>query len=136
MKTRGVVIFKELCGKWKASLWLTDVKRNPDSTIKSGWVANGCWNYERRGNEELAKDSNVIVNRWPIEDYKEVNVYEDWVEVKGAGWECYNKVMQRAQAIMDNDMTYDYKFKSKEELQRIEDRKKELESLWNDDIAF
>lgn len=134
--SRGIVIFKEFQGKWKASLWLTDVKRNPDGTIKSGWVVNGCWRYERRGNEELAKDSNSIVNRWPIEDYKEINIYQDWVEVKSHTTDCYNEVIQRAQAIMDNDESYEYKFKSREELERIENRRKELESLWDDDIAF
>lgn len=137
-KSRGTVIFKyfDFCKQWKAELWLSSVKRNTDGTIKSGWVVNGAWNYERRGNEELAKNGNEIRNRWPIEVYKEVPVTEDWIEVKHYGTECYNQVMQRAQAIMDNDTTYEFKFKSQAELERIKQRQEELEAMYDDDIAF
>ncbi len=117
VKNKGVVLFFENWeGKWKADLWLTDVKRNEDGSIKSGWVVNGAWNYERRKDEELAKDSNIIRNRWVIRQYKEVTVCTDWVEVKYHSYDCYNEVMQRAQAIIDNDSSYEFKFKSKEEI--------------------
>lgn len=144
--TRGVVLFFENNGKWKASLWLKDVKRNEDGSIKSGWVANGAWNYERRDNEELAKDDNFIVNRWPIQPYKEVEVLANWVEIVDRGvydsttgltkWSDYNLVMDRAQAIMDNDPDFEFKFKTEEEIQNIKDRLAELEAMYDDDIPF
>lgn len=146
-ESRGTVLFVlDSNNNWKAEYWLTGVKRNKDDSIKSGWVENGCWNYERRKNEELAKQGNSIVNRWEIREYKEVPVTYNWVEVKDRGeynsltgkyeWTDYNAVMRRAQAIMDNDLTYEFKFKSKEELIRIKQRQKELEEMFDDDIAF
>jgi hypothetical protein len=50
-------------------LLLSDVKFNNDGTLKSGWVENGAWNFEIRGDEVLAKDRNYIVNRWPLSEY-------------------------------------------------------------------
>lgn len=45
-------------------LYLTDVKRSSDGTVKSGYVVNGNWRYQRKGNEILAKDDdNHIVTR-------------------------------------------------------------------------
>lgn len=144
--TRGVVLFFESNGKWEASLWLKDVKRNEDGSIKSGWVVNGAWNYERRGDEELAKDGNKIMNRWPIQPYKEVEVLANWVEIVDQGvydpltgltkWSDYNLIMTRAQAIMDNDPNFEFKFKTDEEIQKIKDRLAELEAMYSDDIPF
>lgn len=63
-KTRGVVIFQHQRG----ALWLTNIVRNADGTIKSGYVQNGLWQFEVRSGECLAKDSNdFVVNRWPLE---------------------------------------------------------------------
>ena len=144
--TRGVVLFFESNGKWEASLWLKDVKRNEDGSIKSGWVVNGAWNYERRGDEELAKDGNKIMNRWPIQPYKEIEVLANWVEIMDQGvydpltgltkYSDYNLVMARAQAIMDNDLNFEFKFKTDEEIQKIKDRLAELEAMYSDDIPF
>lgn len=59
-------------------LLLDDVKRHADGTIRTGYVENGCWNFECRGGEMLAKDGNWIVNRSPVPDTREFVVPEDW----------------------------------------------------------
>lgn len=46
-------------------LYLNNVKRNDDGSIKSGWVVNGAWDYELRDGECLAKAGTRIVNHWP-----------------------------------------------------------------------
>jgi hypothetical protein len=52
----------------RGELVLTDVVRNTtDGAIKRGWVVNGAWTFEVKGDEHLAKDGASIVNRWPAE---------------------------------------------------------------------
>lgn len=135
--SRGCVLFCENSnGKWVASLWLTQINRNPDGSVKTGWVVNGSWNFERRGSEELAKKGNTIMNRWPAVHFKEVEVINDWVECRENGEECYNQVMKRAQAIMDNDTSYEFKSKSEAEIQKLKDRIEQLNDDLDDDIPF
>lgn len=71
------------------SLLLSQVKRDDEGSLKSGWVANGAWNFEIRKGEVLAKAGNYIVNRWDLPDYYEMEIPEN---VKGD----YNKVMDWA----------------------------------------
>lgn len=61
-------------------LHLTDVARNQDGSIKSGFVENGCWHFEVREDECLAKGSyGHIVTRWPRpSEMPEVVVPPDW----------------------------------------------------------
>ena len=47
-----------------------------DGALKSGWVANGHWNFEIRKEECLAKHGNCIVNRWPLAPYITLYVKE------------------------------------------------------------
>lgn len=82
----------------RAVLYLSDVKRNPDGSLKSGDVANGAWRFEVRGGEVLAKDSwtQHIVNRWPLPEYTEVPVLPEW---RGD----YNEIMRLAQIHHDGN---------------------------------
>jgi len=71
------------------SLLLRDVKRDSKGNLKSGFVVNGCWNFEVRKGEALAKSENYIVSRWPLPEYLEMEIPKD---VKGD----YNSVMNWA----------------------------------------
>jgi hypothetical protein len=56
------------------SLLLEGVKRNSDGSIKSGYVINGAWHFERDGTYCYAKyraDSETYVNRWADPGYAE-----------------------------------------------------------------
>lgn len=145
MQLNSTVIFKHYFGKWESSLYLREVKRNEDGTIESGWVVNGAWWYKRTDTEELAitgytfrtinnKNCNKgdVVNRWPIEPYLEIPVWDIWIEDKSD----YQAVMDRAQAIMDNDQTFEFKFKTQEQLLKEQWRREELDAELDDDIPF
>lgn len=71
------------------SLLLSEVKRDKEGNLKSGFVENGLWNFEIRKGEALAKSGNYIVNRWPVPDYYEMDIPD---KVKGG----YNTVMEWA----------------------------------------
>lgn len=51
----------------RSPLYLRDVRRDADGRVKSGYVVNGDWNFEIRGDECLAKSGNSIVNRWQLD---------------------------------------------------------------------
>ncbi len=81
-----VVLF---CGEDESALLLSDVRRTSDGTVKSGYVENGGWNFEYRDGELLAKAGNLIVNRYPTTNFREVRVPAD---LKGD----YNAVIEWA----------------------------------------
>lgn len=58
------------------SLLLSQVKRDKEGKLKSGFVENGLWNFEIRKGEALAKAGNYIVNRWPAPEYYEMEIAE------------------------------------------------------------
>lgn len=76
----------------RGPLWLNNVKRSPDGSVKSGYVINGDWNFEVRGGEHLAKDGRFIVNRWPAEPLREVEVTAKF------GYHQYNEAIAWASA--------------------------------------
>jgi hypothetical protein len=83
-----VVLFHPKHG---ADLYLSEVKRHEDGSIKSGYVMNGAWNFERRlDGQVLAKDGRFIVTRWADPAYTEFPVPADW---RGD----YNSIMARAE---------------------------------------
>jgi hypothetical protein len=84
----GVVLFDPR--SMECSLYLTGIKRFPDGSIKTGFVENGHWDFERRNGECLAKDGNSTRNRWPDPGYIEVPVEPEW---RGG----YNHIMAKAQ---------------------------------------
>lgn len=69
-RTRRVFIYPE-------NLLLEDVVRFASGAIKSGWVINGHWIFEVRGDEHLAKNGNHIVNRWAAHHLIEVEISDD-----------------------------------------------------------
>lgn len=71
------------------SLLLSQVRRDTEGKLKFGWVVNGCWDFEIRKGEVLAKDGNYIRNRWVDPNYYEMEIPDT---VKGD----YNKVMNWA----------------------------------------
>lgn len=71
------------------SLLLSEVKRDKEGNLKSGFVENGLWNFEIRKGETLAKSGNYIVNRWPTSEYYEMQIPD---KVKGD----YNTKMEWA----------------------------------------
>jgi len=83
----GVVLFE----KGEATLWLTGVKRFPDGSIKTGYVVNGDWNFERKNGVVFAKNSfGHIVNRWSDPGYIERPAPKGHPD-------DYNEVMAKAQ---------------------------------------
>jgi hypothetical protein len=76
----------------RADLLLEDVQRFEDGSIKTGFVVNGFWDFERRDGEVLAKDGRHIVNRWPDPGYVEVPA------PRGSG---YQAIMNAAQEDYD-----------------------------------
>lgn len=71
------------------SLLLSKVRRDAEGKVKFGWVVNGCWDFEIRKGEVLAKSGNYIANRWPVPEYYEMDIPD---KVKGD----YNTVMEWA----------------------------------------
>ena len=128
-KNRGVVLLEQQGNvEWVPDLWLSNVRRNKDGLIKSGWVVNGAWRYEVSNGMEKAKNyNNKVVNKWPLRNLKEILVLEDWVEVKQDGYDCYNEVMRRASAIANDDKSFEFKFKSTDKINKIRAQLKELE---------
>lgn len=58
-------------------LVLTRVTRNADGSLKSGYVVNGDWQFEIRGNEYLCKAGSHVVTRWQqarLQPLREVTV--------------------------------------------------------------
>lgn len=71
-------------------LLLERVTRADDGSVRTGFVVNGGWNFEVRGDECLAKSGNAIVTRWPKPtEMPEVKVPDNW---RGD----YNKIIARA----------------------------------------
>lgn len=70
-------------------LLLNKVRRDTEGNLRFGFVVNGCWDFEIRKGEVLAKSGNYIVNRWSLPDYKEMEIPND---VKGD----YNEIMEWA----------------------------------------
>ena len=70
-------------------LLLRDVRRDTEGKLRFGFVVNGCWDFEIRKGEALAKSGNYIVNRWPLPDYQEMEIPD---KVKGD----YNEIMEWA----------------------------------------
>jgi len=79
----------------RGELFLTHIVRDPNGTIKSGWVVNGAWTFEVKDGEHLAKDGNFIVNRWPASGSMREIVVPDKIDGD------YNSVIKWAQ----NQMT-------------------------------
>ncbi|SEJ84910.1 hypothetical protein [Achromobacter sp. NFACC18-2] len=66
----GVVLFD----KGRACLYLRDVKRHEDGSIKQAWVVNGLWTFKRRDGVCEAYDywhPNTPVNSWPDPGFEE-----------------------------------------------------------------
>jgi len=78
-------------------LLLAKIKRDTQGLIKSGYVVNGQWNFEVRKGECLAKEGNMIVNRWKAPD----KVIE-WKVPEGqhVGYSTYNEVIDKAEKEM------------------------------------
>jgi hypothetical protein len=56
------------------SLWLEGVTRHADGSIKTGYVVNGDWYFERDGTYVYAKrdpNDSTFVNRWTDPGYSE-----------------------------------------------------------------
>lgn len=71
-------------------LFLRDIRRFADGSIKSGHVINGGWRYERKDCTAFAKDGNgAVVNKWDIVTVDEVSVPDDFVG-------DYNEAIYRA----------------------------------------
>lgn len=59
MTKRVVLVFGD------SGLLIEVRSRQKDGTVKTGYVVNGDWNYERRGDYVLARDNNGrIANKW------------------------------------------------------------------------
>lgn len=72
------------------SLLLSQVRRDAGGVnLKFAWVVNGCWDFEIRKGEVLAKAGNYIVNRWSVPEYYEMEILD---KIKGD----YNTVMEWA----------------------------------------
>lgn len=71
------------------SLLLRDVRRDRNGKLKFGFVVNGCWDFEIRKGELLAKSGNYIVTRCPCPDYQEIEIPD---KMKGD----YNEIMEWA----------------------------------------
>lgn len=74
------------------SLLLSGVKYDSKGNLKSGFVENGCWNFEIKDGEFLARNDkwgqDWIVTRRPAPEYEIMEVPE---EIKGD----YNSVMNK-----------------------------------------
>jgi hypothetical protein len=70
-------------------LLLSKVRRDTEGNLRFGFVVNGCWDFEIRKGEVLAKEGNYIVNRRPLPDYQETEIPSN---VKGD----YNEIMNWA----------------------------------------
>ena len=73
-----------------ASLLLSQVRRDSEGNLAFGFVKNGCWNFQIKNGEVLAKDGNYIVNRYDLPNYYELEIPKD---VDGN----YNEVMAWAE---------------------------------------
>lgn len=78
------VILLDLNGT--ADLWLQDVKRFADGSVKSGYVVNGGWAFHRVGRACKAMDGRFTVTTWQ----------RDYVEVPRPDGTDYNEVIQDA----------------------------------------
>lgn len=56
------------------SLLLSKVRRDKQGNLKFGWVENGCWDFEIRKGELLAKSGNYIVSRQLAPTYYELHI--------------------------------------------------------------
>lgn len=109
-----------------ASLLLSDVQFYESGEIKSGWVINGSWFYNRTDTEEQAcrsykmKEPGEIVTRFPKKSY-------DIVSYKGrVDYYNYQEVMQECQLAYDSGI---FSIEKNEP-------KVEYPNNWDDDIAF
>lgn len=64
----------------QTTLYLSGVRWDEEGNLKSGYVVNGCWNFEIKDGEVLAMDERRVVTRWPLPDYEIIEVTE---EVRG-----------------------------------------------------
>lgn len=88
----GVVLFD----KGRASLYLTDVKRHEDGSIKQAWVSNGCWIFKRRDGVCAAYDHwfpRKPVNSWDDPGYEErpAPKGKDYQDVMNKAQEDYDR---------------------------------------------